>query len=211
MPIFRDKVSGFTHMGGAVLAVVGTVFLCIGAKNGAFLASYLIYGLSLILLLAFSATYHLVSEKFTKTVAAFRKVDHSMIFVLIAGTYTPIMLKVFENNFPILVTMLSVQWGIVLVGVFLKIFFTGKFRWASTILYLMMGWAAIFVMKHIINDLSIGGICWLFGGGLSYTLGAVLYGLKWPKLWKEFNFHDIFHILILIGAACHYVLILVYC
>jgi len=211
LAIFRDKVSGFTHMGGAVLAVVGTVFLCMTAESAGELAAYIIYGLSLILLLSTSATYHLVSEHKTKLIAAFRKADHAMIFALIAGSYTPLLVKCFADDVKFMQISLAAMWSAVAIGVTLKIFFTGKLRWLSTILYLALGWIAVGVIKPLWNVLGLWGMFWLFLGGAAYTTGAVMYALKKPKMVKNFGFHDLFHILVLVGAASHYVLILVFC
>jgi len=198
-------------MGGAALAVVGTVFLCISANSPLELAAYIIYGLSLILLLSTSATYHLISDHKLKLIAALRKVDHAMIFVLIAGSYTPVMARCFRDNPFLMKLSLSLMWAIVIVGIILKIFFTGRFRWLSTILYIALGWVALLVIVPLWKALGFWGMFWMFAGGVAYTTGAVMYALKKPKMAKNFGFHDLFHILVLVGAACHYVLILVFC
>ena len=196
MKVFRDTVSGFTHLGGAVVSIVGTIFLCLRAGSGAELATFLIFGISMILLFSASASYHLITNM--AVADAFRKLDHAMIYILIAGTYTPIVMAVFDASLR-LAYMIGI-WMFALVGVMLKVFFTGKFRIISTIIYLIMGWSVIFAIVPLVKSLGAGGSIVLTTGGVLYTIGGVIYATKRPKLWKNFGFHELFHIFVLLGA-----------
>jgi len=199
--VFRDTVSGFTHMGGAVLAIIGTVFLLLKSDSiGAFI-TYFIFGLSMFCLFGASATYHLVTKK--SVINAFHKLDHAMIYVLIAGTYTPLIYRAFTGT--VQFWFMFGIWAFALLGVIFKLFFTGRFRVVSTLLYLIMGWACIFSIKTIFNYLGLSGTIILLAGGLCYTIGGIMYAVKWPGKNKEhFGFHEWFHIFVLLGAMCMY-------
>jgi len=175
-------------------------------NSAAKMAAYIIFGMSMILLFSASGTYHLITKE--SIVRAFRKVDHAMIFVMIAGTYTPLILKAFSGS-PRMWYMLGI-WLFALSGVSLKIFFAGRFRLFSTIIYLAMGWTCIFAIKPIIEALGPGGSLLLLGGGVFYTVGGVFYALKWPRKGKKFGFHEVFHILILLGAISMYFMVYFY-
>jgi len=193
-------------VGGAIAAIVGTIFLSITGNSTARVAAYIIFGMSMILLFSASGTYHLITKE--SIVKAFRKVDHAMIFVMIAGTYTPLILKAFSGDARI--WYMAGIWVFALCGVLLKIFFAGRFRTLSTIIYLAMGWTCIFAIKPIIAALGIGGSLLLLGGGVFYTVGGVFYALKWPGKHNKFGFHEVFHILILLGAISMYFMVYFY-
>lgn len=205
---FRDTVSGFTHMGGAIAAIIGTIFLVIRAKSGIELFSYILFGISMIMLFSASATYHLTTGP-KSLVSIMRKIDHSMIFVLIAGTYTPVVLQAFTGG---------LKWGyicglwlVAIVGTTLKIFFTGKFRVLFTIIYILMGWSGTVAILPLSKGLGTNGMIILFLGGLFYTTGGIIYALKKPKLWNGFGFHELFHIFVLLGAIAMFFVIYLYC
>ena len=204
--VFRDTVSGWTHVGGAIATIVGTVFLAITGNTGALIAAYIIFGVSMFLLFSASGTYHLVTRE--RVYKAFRKVDHAMIFVMIAGTYTPMLFQVFSGNLRI--WYLIGIWAFALGGVALKLFFAGRFRVLSTIIYLLMGWTCIFAIKPIATTLGLGGTILLGLGGLFYTVGGVFYAVKWPGRSRKFGFHEWFHILILLGAISLYFMVYFY-
>ena len=207
----RDPVSCLTHLGGAVLSVIGMAFLLLSADGKAQFITFFIYGLSLILLFSASTAYHMIPERFTRTVSILRKVDHSMIFVLIAGSYTPILYTCFLDNIPLFWAWILPMWIIVCLGIFLKIFLVGRFRWLSTLLYLALGWYAIFIIKPLVAAFPVSALVWMLAGGIAYTTGAVMYALKKPRMLECFGFHDLFHIFVMVGAACHFVMIFVYC
>lgn len=207
MNIFRESVSGFTHMAGAILAIVGTVFLGIKANNGLAIACAIIYGVSMVLLFSASATYHLVTGP-GKLISVARIIDHCMIYVLIAGTYTPIVALVFNGWLRI--TYLVGIWACALLGIAFKILFTGRFRTASTVLYCAMGLLIVLSSATLYRAAGFWFMFFLITGGVMYITGAVFYALKKPAPKHGFGFHEIFHIFVLLGAGCHYVTILCY-
>lgn len=212
----KDPVSGFSHLLGAIASIVGLVFLIIWAAKygeGAWdVVSFTIFGVSMLLLYICSANYHLfnVGEKATRVL---RKLDHIMIYILIAGTYTPICLGPLRGGWGW--SIFGVVWGIALLGLFLTIFYMKAPRWVTTGLYLAMGWVVIIAIYPMIKVFAshemLHALWWLLAGGLLYTIGAVIYGLKWPPLKnKYFGFHEIFHIFILLGSLCLYWFIIKY-
>jgi hemolysin III len=209
----KELVSAYTHLAGAILSIIGFLALVFKAfKTGRVEVeiSAIVFGLSIILLYSMSATYHMIDPSFVKTKLVLRKLDHIMIFVLISGTYTPICLVSFNNTLSGKV-LLIVVWSIVLVGLFIKLFWINAPRWISTGLYIAMGWTAIFVIKPIVTYMNSAAILWLLLGGIVYTVGGVIYGLKKPNLtFKDFGFHELFHVFILIGSLCHFIMIYFY-
>jgi hemolysin III len=209
----KELVSAYTHLAGAILSIIGFFAMIIKAfNNGNFevKVSAIVFGMSMILLYSMSATYHMIDPSYTSAKRVLRKLDHIMIFVLIAGTYTPICLINLKDTL-IGTVLLIVVWSIVLVGLFIKLFWLNAPRWIATSLYLLMGWTVIFVIKPVATHLSMSAILWLFLGGLFYTVGGVIYGLKKPNLtFKNFGFHELFHMFILLGTLCHFAMIYLY-
>ena len=208
---FREPVSSLTHLVGALLSIIGLVFLVkysLDISNVYNTIILSVFGISSILLYCASSTYHksTSSEKVIKTL---RRVDHSMIYVLIAGTYTPICLIALKGTMGTLL-FLGI-WLLAFIGIFLKIVWFDAPRWLSTGFYILMGWISIFAIIPIIKAVSLGGFMWLLAGGLFYTIGGVIYATKWPKInLKLFGFHEIFHIFIMLGSLCLYVLMFKY-
>jgi len=202
----RDPVSGLTHLIGAALAIVGTVLLIVRVANPALpwhLVTFSIFGGGMILLFTASTLYHWlpVSEK---GVRVLRRVDHSMIFFYIAATYTPICLIPLRG--PWGWSIFGVIWGLALGGIAMKVFWLNAPRWFSTAIYLAMGWLVLVGIYPLARELSPGALAWLVGGGLVYSAGAVIYALKRPDPWpKHFGFHEIFHIFVIGGSFCHFV------
>ena len=201
----KDPVSGFSHLIGAVLSAIGLYFLVrYAAANGTVwhIVSFSIFGTSLILLYTASTLYHLlvVSERGS---VILRKIDHMMIYVLIAGTYTPMCLIPLRGSWgwSILISI----WGIAMVGIVLKILWFNAPRWLYTLFYLVMGWLIVIAFAPLVRTMPIGAIIWLIAGGLLYTAGAIIYGTKWPRLRsKVFGFHEVFHLFVLYGSFCHF-------
>jgi hemolysin III len=160
-----------------------------------------IFGVSLIVLYAASTLYH--SAKQQKLRSRLKIFDHSAIYVLIAGTYTPFTLITLNGTFGWMI--FSISWAMALIGITLKLFFTGKYNAISTLMYVLMGWMIVFAIKPLIVSLPLDGVYWLIGGGVSYTIGAVLYSIEKIK----FN-HAIFHVFVLIGSFCHFYSIFFY-
>ncbi|MEI6805951.1 MAG: hemolysin III family protein [Myxococcaceae bacterium] len=205
MKTLRDPVSGLTHLLGALLGVVALVYLLIkSAHHGTskHTVSFGIFGVSVILLYTSSAFYHLLNVSEQARVI-FRKIDHSMIFVLIAGSYTPFCLIPLEGTQGWI--LLSVIWGLVFVGLGVKLFWLHAPRWISTGIYLLMGWMAVFVFAPLSEALTPSGFFWLITGGLFYTVGAVIYAIKRPNPFPPlFGFHEIWHLFVLAGTASHF-------
>lgn len=204
MSKLRDPVSSITHMVGAVLAIpiwASLVFLSIENATTWHAVGVFVFGMSLFLLYAASATYHAVNVEESK-ILIFRRIDHMMIFVLIAGTYTPICLVVLHGTVGI--ALLILVWSIAIFGILTKLFWFNAPRWLSTAIYVVMGWSALLVLPPLFESMPIEGLMWLLLGGILYTVGAVIYATKWPRLTEKWiGFHEIFHIFVLAATACH--------
>lgn len=207
----REPVSGFTHLGAAIMSVVGTVFLIIYAISlgtPLHIVGYSIFGASLILLYTASSLYHLLPVS-PKAIKVLRKIDHMMIYVLIAGTYTPICLVSLKGAFGI--GLLIAIWFLAILGMVLKMVWFDAPRWLYTAFYLIMGWLVVVAIFPLYRAIPATGIRLLVAGGMSYTIGAVIYATKWPfRESKIFGFHEIFHIFIIIGSVFHYFFVLKY-
>ena len=199
--------SAMTHAIGAGLAVLGTVLLLIRAAGRHSLlleAVFLIYGLSMICLYTASTLYHCVNTTVPGRIAL-RKYDHCAIYLLIAGSYTPICATVLRENGG--VPLLAVIWGLALAGIVLTIAKLDIPRWLTSAIYLFMGWLALAAIVPLSRLLPAAGMVWLVLGGVLYTVGGVLYAVKWPgRNNPRFGCHEIFHLFILLGSLCHFVL-----
>lgn len=208
----REPINGFTHLFGAILSFAGLLILVIKTTlqnpSPIALTAVIIFGISLILLYSASATYHLVIAK-ENTIKFLRRIDHSMIFILIAGSYAPFCL-ISLNGVKGWV-LFAVEVLIAILGVSFKLIWFNSPRWISTMIYVIMGWCAIFLIVPLSKSLSTTGTMLLVGGGILYTIGAVIYGAK-PKFLKlkKLEFHEIFHIFILLGSICQYLCVLLY-
>jgi hemolysin III len=199
---FREPVSGLTHLTGALLSVFGLILLVYQANNTVQTIAFSIYGLSLILLYTASSLYHLLPVS-QKIIDILQRLDHMMIYILIAGTYTPFTLLALHGGLKW--GMFSIIWALAFTGIVLKLVWFNAPRWLSTIFYLGMGWLAIVMFPELINDLNMNGIIWIGLGGLSYTIGAVIYATKKPNPFPNvFGFHEIWHIFVLFGSFCHF-------
>jgi hemolysin III len=207
----REPVSGLTHAVGGVLAVVGLgVLLATAASTGRLdqLLAFGIFGLSLVALYAASALYHLLPLS-PAGVARLRRLDHMTIFVLIAGTYTPFCLLALDGGWRW--GLLALIWSLALCGVMLKVRWMDAPRWLSVALYLGMGWIAVIAASELLRAVPPGGIAWVLSGGLVYSAGALAYGLKRPNpVPGVFGFHEVWHIFVLAGSACHFWAVLRY-
>ena len=203
-PPLEEKINIISHATGLGLSVVALVLMVLKVipdDNAWHYVSVIIFGFSLIALYAASTIYH--SARDPKVRARLRIVDHATIYVLIAGTYTPYTL--ITLNGWVGWTIFGMSWGMALIGVILKLIYTGKYNVLSTLMYVFMGWMIIFAIKPMIGNLPVNGLIWLFAGGVAYTTGAVLYGIK--KI--PFN-HAIFHLFVLLGSFCHFISVYFY-
>jgi len=200
----EEKINIYSHALGFIVSLIGfivlirTAFLFGEPKH---ILSFSIFGLSMPILFAASTLYHRATNPIKR--ARLRIFDHASIYVLIAGTYTPFCLVTLPEKTGLIV--FAVVWVFALLGIGIKLFFTGRFSVFSTLMYLFMGWMMVFIIKPLYQNLPIEGLYWLFSGGLAYTLGAILYSIKRIP----YN-HAIFHILVLIGCFCHFMGIYLY-
>ena len=194
----EERFNVVSHAFGVLLSVIALILLLIKASiygNVLNIVSVIIYGGSLIVLYAASTLYHSAKEpKLRKRLKIF---DHAAIFLLIAGTYAPYTLITLNGTVGWII--FAVVWGIAIVGVVLKLFFTGKYKIVSTIMYVLMAWVIVFAVKPLMDNLAIDGLFWLAAGGLSYMIGALLYSIEKIK----FN-HAIFHVFVLFGSFFHF-------
>jgi hemolysin III len=183
---------------GALLALVTRALLHGDVWH---LVSFSVFGLSLVALYAASTAYHRSREPALR--ARLRTVDHASIYLLIAGTYTPFALVTLSG--PVGWVIFGLTWGMAASGIVLKLFFTGRFKHLSTLMYLFMGWLIIFFIEPLIERFPPAGLAWLLAGGVAYTLGAVLYSLH-----RIPYGHALFHVLVVVGSICHFVAVFKY-
>ena len=173
-----------------------------GMRNFSAMAVFMI---SMILLYAASATYHTVNLSGNR-LKFFRKLDHMMIFVLIAGSYTPVCLIILGNG--VGYSLLALVWSIALVGMIINLCWITCPKWVSSVIYIAMGWVCVLVFGQLLESLSTPAFLWLLGGGLLYTVGGVIYALKLPifnSKYKCFGSHEVFHLFVMAGSVCHFI------
>ena len=198
----EEQLNTISHAIGALLGIAGLVILLVQRDETPWsLFSVLVYGISIIVLFTASTLYHAAKTETRKHY--FRIVDHVSIYLLIAGTYTPVLLLLLSESkgWPLFWAV----WGIAAFGVILKLFFTGRFEVFSTLLYLVMGWLIVFDFDALVSSMESGGLMLLIAGGLAYTVGIVFYAIRRIP----FN-HVIWHVFVLAGAICHYLMILLF-
>ena len=204
----KDPGSAITHFIGMLMAIFAAVPLLIKAASEPgriYIISLAIYAASLILLYAASTTYHTfdISEKVNTVL---KKIDHMMISVLIAGSYTPVCLIVLKGKTGLI--LLAIVWSIAIAGILIKAFWVYCPKWVSSVLYIGMGWTCVLAVTQILNNMSPAAFGWLLAGGIIYTVGGVIYALKLPifnNRHKNFGSHEIFHLFVMGGSACHFV------
>lgn len=211
----KDPGSAVTHFIGMVLITLAMFPLLIhtfysSSHIKTSVVSMFIFCISMLLLYTASTSYH--TFHLTKRInQRLKKCDHMMIFVMIAGSYTPICFIVLGNDTGRHLCLLV--WTMALLGILLKAFWVYCPKWFSSLIYISMGWTCIFAMSQIANRLSTQALCYLVAGGIFYTIGGVIYALKLPifnNRHKNFGSHEIFHIFVLLGSLCHYILMYAY-
>ena len=204
----REPGSAITHYIGMLLSLIAAAPLLVKAEISGIpsaLTAMGIFILTMILLYAASTVYHTLDVK-AGVLKVFRKLDHMMIFVLIAGTYTPICLLVLKGKVGMI--MLALVWGIAVVGIVLKAFWVTCPKWFSSIIYIAMGWICLLVFPTLLRDLKTPAFLWLLAGGILYTVGGVVYALRLQAfncVHKYFGSHEIFHLFVMAGSFCHFV------
>ena len=202
---FREPINALTHLAGALLSVIALVLLIrrsIDANSVTMMAAFTIFGGSMILLYTSSTLYHSVKSSWD-TIRKLRKIDHMMIYVLIAGTFTPFCLVVIGGLPGIIIV--SIMWSMAMLGIFLKLYMGGAAGWVSISIYIVMGWAGIALMPFMLDVLPVNGFIWLAIGGVIYTIGAIIYGTGKPDpLPDRFGYHEIWHLFVLGGSFSHF-------
>lgn len=202
----EELLNSITHGLGAILAIsalIAMVYTTVTEHRSVWhIASFTIYGISLVLLYLSSTLYHSFF-KFSRAHSILKVFDHAAIYLLIAGTYTPFMLVALHG--PVGTQCAIIIWTIALVGIVLKIFYAQRFKLISTLCYLAMGWMIMFYIKPFLAAIPINAFYWILGGGVFYTVGAIFY------LWKKLPYnHSIWHLFVLAGSAAHFVAIFCY-
>ncbi|MGP8154459.1 MAG: PAQR family membrane homeostasis protein TrhA [Smithella sp.] len=202
----QESFNFYSHLAGAIAAVVGTIFLAVVARYSASaLITALIYGGSMIFLFLASTFYHAFKKEENEK-SFWRRMDRLAIFCMIAGTFTPICYMYLDGTWRW--SILAIQWGLVGLGLISQLFFPRAPRILYAVIYLIMGWMAIFPLKQILSYMNLAQGILLFTGGMFFTLGGIIYATKKPKLIPGiFSFHELFHITVLIGGGLHYAMI----
>ncbi len=205
----KDPGSAITHGIACILAIMGTVPLLSKAARDPdhiHIVAFGIFMLSMILLYAASTAYHTfdVNEKINKRL---KKTDHLMIFILIAGSYTPICLIVLKGKTGII--LCTIVWTVAIIGMLVKALWINCPRWFSSVIYIGMGWLCVLAFPQIFHALSRPAFGWLLAGGIIYTVGGIIYAVKTPKFderHKNFGSHEIFHLFVMAGSFCHFIM-----
>lgn len=204
----REPGSAITHFIALMMALFASVPLLVKAglsSEKQDFTAMLIFMLSMVLLYGASATYHSVNLS-GRSLRIFRKLDHMMIFVLIAGSYTPVCLIVLGGKQGY--TLLTIVWSIAAAGMLIKAFWITCPKWFSSVLYIAMGWVCLFVFGQLLDTLPLPAFLWLLAGGIIYTVGGVIYALKLPIFNAKhagFGSHEIFHLFVMAGSVCHFI------
>lgn len=209
----KDPASAITHLIAMLAAICFSPLLiarAAGNLQSFSVTAMSVFMVSMILLYGASTLYHSLdlSEKGNLLL---RRLDHSMIFVLIAGSYTPVCLLCLPHNLGL--PLLGLIWGLAVVGILVTIVLIHCPRWASSIIYIAMGWTCLLVFRPLFLVLTTGGFLWLLGGGIIYTLGGIIYGIKlkiFHHLPDGFGSHEIFHLFVMAGSICHYIFMYFY-
>ena len=204
----REPGSAITHFIGCLMALIAASPLLIKAHgNTTYMLAMTIFATSMVLLYAASTIYHSICHVSAKVLRNFQKLDHMMIFVLIAGSYTPVCMIILGGR--IGYTLLALVWGIAVAGIIIKGLWITCPKWVSSLIYIAMGWICVTAFGQILSSLTPGAFGWLLAGGIIYTAGGVIYALKLPLFnsrHKNFGSHEIFHLFVMGGSFCHYMM-----
>lgn len=205
----KDPISTWTHFVPFLAAIAGLVALILlSAGNASKVVTMTVFGASVILLYGASSLYHWARTTPRKELVL-RKLDHMAIYLLIAGSYTPVLFYGLSGAWRW--SMLPTVWGLAAVGMILKVWFIRAKRFITTAFYLALGWIALVPFAQLVRNLPTGAIALMLAGGLSYTVGAVIYATKWLNFVpNKFGFHEVFHLFIVAGTAIHYAMMVLY-
>jgi len=212
---FREPVNGLTHLAGAILSTVGfAVLLVIAVENRSArqVVAFSIFGASLVAMYCASAFYHSLKLS-ERGVAHLRRIDHMMIYILSAGTYTPVCLVLLRGRLGL--GLLIAVWSLAAAGALQTIAWMHAPEWLSTALYIGMGWIALVVIRPLLAAAPLGFFYWILAGGIIYTIGAVMHAVDWPRVREGaarrlFGSHEIWHLCVMAGSFAHYWAILAY-
>lgn len=208
----REPINGLTHLIGAILSLFALIAMLlkvhvVGAPTIT-IVSVILFGISMILLYSASATYHSVIAD-AKVIKRLKKLDHTMIFILITGSYAPFCLVALNGKVGI--RLFSAVSICAILGIVFKMFWVTCPKWISSVMYIGIGWFAIFAIYPMSQVLNLAGLVWLIMGGVMYTIGGVIYALKSEKIRiGVFGGHEIFHVFIMLGSLCHFICVFVY-
>jgi hemolysin III len=202
----QERFNVYSHLAGMIAAVIGTIYLAMVASYSApGLVTALIYGLSVVFLFLASSLYH-AFKKEDNELSLWRKMDRLAIFFMSAGTFTPIGYFCLDGAYSWI--MIAIQWSLVGLGVISQIFFPRASRKLYAAIYLVMGWSALFTIKQMLANMSVSQGVLLFSGGAAFTVGGIIYAIKKPRIFPGvFSFHELFHVMVLIGGVLHYAMI----
>ncbi|TFB14089.1 hemolysin III family protein [Filobacillus milosensis] len=200
----EEAVNALTHGLGAALAIAGLVILIVYSTihgNAWHIVSVTVYGTTMLIMYLSSTIVHSLKDGRAKDIFLF--IDHSSIYLFIAGTYTPILLVLLRG--PIGWTLFGVIWGVAILGIIFKIFFVKRFMIVSTIIYIFLGWFIVFVWNPLVQEMELRGLIFLIIGGVLYSVGSIFY------MWRGFPYHHaVWHIFVIAGSAFHFFAILFY-
>lgn len=203
----KDPLSGLLHLIGALLSIAVLVILIVIGRHDAWrVVSFAIYGSTMIMLYSASTLYHWLPKHAGGKNQIFRKLDHCSIYLLIAGTYTPFCLVTLNGAWGW--SLFGVIWGLAVIGIAIQAVYIDVWRWLTTLFYVLMGWLIIVGLQPLLENLPVAAFWWLFAGGLSYSIGGVIYTIKKPNFGKYFGYHELWHILVLLGSFCHFIVML---
>lgn len=202
----QEAFNFYSHLAGMAAAAVGTIFLVMRAADStSLIIPAVVYGLSTIFLFLASSLYHAFKQQ-ENEVSFWRRMDRFAIFVMIAGSYTPVCYLFMNEQWR--VPMIAIQWGLVGFGVLTQVFFPRAPRVLFALIYLTMGWLLVLPIQQVLTAMTVTQQALLFCGGAAFTLGAVFYAARKPLMLPGvFSFHELFHVMVLIGAGCHYAMI----
>jgi len=202
----QEAFNFYSHLAGAIAAIIGTIFLITAASGSvSMIVTALVYGLSITFLFSASSLYH-AFKKQENELSFWRKMDRLAIFFMIAGSYTPVCYFFLDDNWRL--PMIAIQWALVAFGLCSQLFFPRAPRMIYAIIFLLMGWMLVFPIQQILEAMTTEQAVLLFSGGGAFTLGAIFYAIKRPLILPGiFSFHELFHVMVLIGGVCHYALI----
>jgi hemolysin III len=201
----QESFNFYSHLVGVIAAIIGVAYLIYTVRDSVVhVVISIVYGFSIILLFSASAAYHALKQN-EGEVSIWRKLDHIAIFFMIAGTYTPVCYVYLSGYWKW--SIITIQWALVIAGLFLKLFYLKAPRYFSTFIYLFMGWMGIMPIKMLLTTMPPIALFYLFAGGLSFSVGAILYAIKKPVFRSGFGFHEIFHLFVLLGLVFHYLLV----